>query len=51
VAKVGTSNPDSTISLKMLQCLVENEHNIKKAEVDKVMLHNIMYIISFNVTT
>jgi rhamnose utilization protein RhaD (predicted bifunctional aldolase and dehydrogenase) len=26
VAKVGTSNPDRTISLKMLQCVVENKH-------------------------
>jgi len=26
VAKVGTSNPDRTISLKRLQCVVENKH-------------------------
>jgi hypothetical protein len=27
VAKVGTSNPDRTISLKRLQCVVENNNN------------------------
>jgi hypothetical protein len=27
VAKVGTSNPDGTISLKRLQCVVENKIN------------------------
>ena len=27
MAKVGTSNQDRTISLKMLQCLVENNNN------------------------
>jgi len=27
VAKVGTSNPDRTISLKRLQCEVENNNN------------------------
>ena len=27
MAKVGTSNPDRTISLKRLQCAVENKHN------------------------
>ena len=26
MAKVGTSNPDRTISLKRLQCVVENKH-------------------------
>jgi hypothetical protein len=26
VAKIGTSNPDRTISLKRLQCVVENKH-------------------------
>jgi hypothetical protein len=26
VAKVGTSNPDRTISPKRLQCVVENKH-------------------------
>jgi len=26
VAKVGTSNPDRTISLKSLQCVAENKH-------------------------
>ena len=26
MVKVGTSNPDRTISLKRLQCLVENKH-------------------------
>jgi len=29
VAKVRTSNPDRTISLKMLQCVVENTHVLK----------------------
>jgi len=27
VAKVGTSNPDRTISLKRLECVVENKHH------------------------
>jgi len=27
MAKVGTSNADRTISLKRLQCVVENKHN------------------------
>jgi len=27
VAKVGTSNPDHTISLKRLPCVVENKRN------------------------
>jgi hypothetical protein len=31
VAKVGTSNPDRTISLKRLQCVVENIHKPVKA--------------------
>jgi hypothetical protein len=30
VAKFGTSNPDRTISLKRLQCLVENKHKNKR---------------------
>jgi hypothetical protein len=29
VAKVGTSNPDRTISLKRLQCVVENNNNAR----------------------
>jgi len=29
VAKVGTSNPARTISLEMLQCVVENKHKHK----------------------
>jgi len=28
VAKVGMSNPDHTISLRRLQCIVENNYNI-----------------------
>jgi hypothetical protein len=29
VAKVETSNPDRTINLKRLQCVVENKHKVK----------------------
>jgi rhamnose utilization protein RhaD (predicted bifunctional aldolase and dehydrogenase) len=36
VAKVGTSNPDRTISLKRLQCVVDNKH--KRNEIAGVKL-------------
>ena len=29
MAKVGTSNPDHSISLKRLQCVVENKHKLQ----------------------
>jgi hypothetical protein len=32
VTKVGTSNPDRTISLKRLQCVVENKHKLNLYE-------------------
>jgi len=40
VAKIGTSNPDRTISLKRLQCVVENKHNttfVKNLESQNVL--------------
>jgi hypothetical protein len=36
VTKVGTSNPDRTISLKMLQCVVENNNNNNYSDILKV---------------
>ena len=35
MAKVGTSNPDRTMSLKRLQCVVENNH--KHVYVDSII--------------
>jgi hypothetical protein len=33
VATVGTSNPDRTISLKRMQCVVENKHKHEAARL------------------
>jgi len=36
VAKVGTSNPDRTISLKRLQCVVEYNNNVTGCAVTNI---------------
>ena len=37
MAKIGTSNPDRTISLKRLQCVVENKQTLDVEENVKVV--------------
>jgi hypothetical protein len=42
VAKVGTSNPDRTISLKRLQCVVENKHIALSLRLEVVPLPSVV---------
>jgi len=39
MAKVGTSNTDRTISLKMLQCVVENKHKTSTC-FEQIIVHH-----------
>jgi hypothetical protein len=39
VVKVGTSNPDGTISLKRLQCVVENKHTGRSSQLFDSKIH------------